>query len=173
MMRLQVDYIDLYLVHWPNEAILLQETMSAMEDLVKQGMVRAMIIAMFLAIGVGAIPAQAYYDLRVDEEPLAHPEPVGPYLSPALRKAGRGVSNLIGGWLEIPLNIQQYTRRYDIGGGFFTGLAYGVVKGLNRTFIGVYEVATFFVPIPADFQPILPTLEYYDKVKKRPALLLE
>ena len=38
--RLKTDYLDLYLVHWPNETIPLSETMPAMEELVKQGLVK-------------------------------------------------------------------------------------------------------------------------------------
>ncbi|MHA1627323.1 MAG: aldo/keto reductase [Candidatus Asgardarchaeia archaeon] len=37
--RLKTDYIDLYLVHWPNPNIPLRETMKAMEKLVEDGMV--------------------------------------------------------------------------------------------------------------------------------------
>ena len=38
--RLQIDTIDLYQLHWPNNYIPLSETMKAMEELVKQGKVR-------------------------------------------------------------------------------------------------------------------------------------
>ena len=38
--RLQVDYIDLYLVHWPNPNIPLKETVNALEYIVEQGFTR-------------------------------------------------------------------------------------------------------------------------------------
>jgi len=38
--RLNVKYIDLYIIHWPNEAIPLRETMRAMERLYKEGKIR-------------------------------------------------------------------------------------------------------------------------------------
>ncbi len=38
--RLNTDYIDLYLVHWPNPSIPLKETMKAMEKLVEIGLIR-------------------------------------------------------------------------------------------------------------------------------------
>ena len=38
--RLQTDYIDLYQLHWPDGETPLEETMSALDDLVKQGKVR-------------------------------------------------------------------------------------------------------------------------------------
>ena len=38
--RLQTDYVDLYQVHWPDEETPLEETLSALTDLVHQGRVR-------------------------------------------------------------------------------------------------------------------------------------
>ncbi|MCB8979944.1 MAG: aldo/keto reductase [Ardenticatenaceae bacterium] len=38
--RLQTDYIDLYQVHWPDEETPLEETLSALTDLVRAGKVR-------------------------------------------------------------------------------------------------------------------------------------
>ncbi len=37
--RLQLSYIDLYMIHWPSDSIPLKETMKAMESLVKEGLV--------------------------------------------------------------------------------------------------------------------------------------
>jgi diketogulonate reductase-like aldo/keto reductase len=38
--KLRIERIDLYQLHWPNSAVAIEETMSAMEDLVDQGKVR-------------------------------------------------------------------------------------------------------------------------------------
>ena len=104
-----------------------------------------------------AVPPQD----RVDEA-------MGRYnLHPAFAKLGRGTANTLGGWMELPLNIQQrYTER-DTAGSLFTGVAYGVFKGLVRTGVGLYEVVTFFLPYPEEFAPILPTLEYFRKPSTR------
>ena len=94
-------------------------------------------------------------------------EAMGRYnLHPVLTKLGRGVSNLAGGWLEIPVNMHQHYTEHDTVGSLLTGAAYGIVKGLVRTSVGAYETVTFFLPYPENYAPILPTLEYYDNAKR-------
>ena len=101
-------------------------------------------------------------------------EVMGRYnLHPAFQKLGRGLSNALAGWMELPVNVQERYSRSDTGGSFFTGVAYGLVKGVVRTAVGVYETVTFFLPYPENFAPILPTLEYFQKTSKRQPLPLE
>jgi 2,5-diketo-D-gluconate reductase B len=45
--RLGTDYLDLYLVHWPNDEIPLEETMDGMLYLVEEGMVRSVGVSNF------------------------------------------------------------------------------------------------------------------------------
>lgn len=45
--RLQTDYIDLYLVHWPNPDISLDETMRALERLLDEKIIRAIGVSNF------------------------------------------------------------------------------------------------------------------------------
>jgi putative exosortase-associated protein (TIGR04073 family) len=92
---------------------------------------------------------------------------------PAFHKLGRGLANGLFGWLEIPLNVGQRMSSGDTGGSFFTGLAYGLTKGVARTAVGVYETATFWLPYPEEFAPILPTLEYFKKSGRRRPLPFE
>lgn len=44
---LNTDYVDVYLVHWPDSNTPLEETMRALDDLVKQGKVRAVGVSNF------------------------------------------------------------------------------------------------------------------------------
>lgn len=94
-------------------------------------------------------------------------------LQPAFVKLGRGLSNLFGGWLEIPLNLHQRYSPQDTAGSLFTGAAYGIVKRLVRTGVGAYEAVTFFLPYPGQFAPILPTLEYFQRAPRRKPLPFE
>jgi len=45
--RLDTDYLDLYLVHWPNDSIALEQTMEAMQKLVDDGGVRSIGLSNF------------------------------------------------------------------------------------------------------------------------------
>ena len=80
-------------------------------------------------------------------------------LYPAAAKFGRGVTNVLTGWLEIPIHMQKYYVPNDTGTSLFTGASIGFIKGVIRTAVGAYETASFFLPYPEDFAPILPPLE--------------
>lgn len=60
--RLGTHYLDLYLVHWPNDEIPIEETMEAMDTLVEQGRVRSVGVSNFdvnrlqEAIDASAVP---------------------------------------------------------------------------------------------------------------------
>ncbi|BBG23616.1 aldo/keto reductase [Sulfuracidifex tepidarius] len=45
--RLDSEYIDLYLIHWPNQEVKIEETMKAMEKLVEEGTVRCVGVSNF------------------------------------------------------------------------------------------------------------------------------
>lgn len=131
-------------------------------------LVRTSIIGLILIVGFGSPSGFAQPSSsgpggsdRVDELMTSY------NLHPALQKLGRGVSNFLGGWLEFPLNIQSRYTEADTAGSLFTGAAYGVVKGVVRTGVGLYEVVTFFLPYPEQYAPILPTLEYFRATGKR------
>ncbi len=76
-------------------------------------------------------------------------------ISKMFTKLGRGLVNVLTGWIEIPKNVAKEWRQTDP----FTGLIVGCIKGLGwgigRTLAGVYEVFTFPFPIPRDYKPIM------------------
>lgn len=76
-------------------------------------------------------------------------------LGKMFHKLGRGVTNILFGWIELPRNIAREWRRSDP----FTGTIVGTFKGIGwtiaRTFVGVYEVISFPFPVPNDYVPIM------------------
>ena len=94
-------------------------------------------------------------------------------LQPAVSKLGRGLANLLGGWLEIPYTIDQHYTASDTAGSMFTGAGHGIVRAVMRTGVGLYETVSFFIPYPENFEPILPTLPYFDKRNRTKRLPLE
>jgi putative exosortase-associated protein (TIGR04073 family) len=127
-----------------------------------------------LVVGIGTTSAWAD-----DGAPMAGgrdrvDEMMGRYnLAPAFSKLGRGVSNALLGWLEVPLNVHKHYTTSDTVGSGLTGAAVGLFKGAVRMGVGVYETVTFFLPYPEQYAPILPTLEYFQKTTKRKPLPLE
>jgi len=62
--KLGTDYLDLYLIHWPNPAISLRETLDAMAKLKREGKVRNIGVSNFSAYQLSAAH-------HVSEEPIA------------------------------------------------------------------------------------------------------
>lgn len=71
------------------------------------------------------------------------------------RKLGRGVANVVTAPLE--LIRKPYLVGEEEGGfaGITVGLAQGVKAMAMRELAGLYEVATFCLPIPKEFQPLV------------------
>ncbi|MEA1930268.1 MAG: aldo/keto reductase [Euryarchaeota archaeon] len=62
--RLGTDYLDLYLIHWPNPAVSLRETLSAMARLVEEGLVRNIGVSNFTAY-------QLMFARQISDVPIA------------------------------------------------------------------------------------------------------
>ena len=88
-------------------------------------------------------------------------------LNLAFDKLGRGVTNLLFGWLEIPSTIQKRYNTTDTGTSLLMGAVIGLFRGLMRTGVGAYETVTFLLPYPEDFAPIMPSLDYFDSGQRK------
>jgi len=82
------------------------------------------------------------------------------YAQEPLTKLGRGISNATLGFLELPMNIQSVGKESGIGPAISYGLLKGAGRAILRTFLGIYETATFWIPIPDNFEPILTNPEF-------------
>ena len=68
-----------------------------------------------------------------------------------IHKAGRGLVNVLTGWIEIPKQLHLGTQEENP----VTGVAFGLVKGVGlavlRLGVGAYEAVTFPLPYPKVF----------------------
>ena len=72
------------------------------------------------------------------------------------RQLGRGVSNLLIGWLEIPKNMHRVTQESGGVAGATTGFFAGVWRGGVREVVGVLEIVTFPMGWPPIVEPEFP-----------------
>lgn len=71
--KLRTDYVDLLLLHWPNDSVPLQETMGALESLREQGMVRN--------VGVSNFPSNLVREASEHGQVFANQVEYHPFLS--------------------------------------------------------------------------------------------
>lgn len=77
------------------------------------------------------------------------------YAQDPAKKLGRGLANVLTGWIELPKNIYDTSVEENPLAGLTIGLAKGVGMTIVRTGAGIYEVVTFPFPIPEDYGPVL------------------
>lgn len=75
------------------------------------------------------------------------------YISTSSEKLVTGVVNAATGIVELPKNIILTTQRDTIAHGMTFGLVSGVMHTVARTVIGVFDVATFWIPTQPSIQP--------------------
>ena len=87
------------------------------------------------------------------------------YCQSPMKKLGRGFCNVVTFPFELPEQIQRVNNQ----DGPMAGWTYGLIKGLCmmgvRAMVGVYEVATFPIPLPKDYKPILTDPEFFFEEK--------
>jgi len=72
-----------------------------------------------------------------------------------LHKLGRGIVNTFTGILEVPKRIAQVWRDTDPVTGAVVGTIEGLGWAVARTATGVFDVVTFPIPIPANYEPLM------------------
>ena len=71
------------------------------------------------------------------------------------RKLSAGVTNVLTCWAEVPQTVIEVSRDRNPVLGVLWGPVKGAVLGAGRFFAGWYDMLTFLIPVPKDFQPIL------------------
>lgn len=110
----------------------------------------AVVVILALLAASAPVAAQVYYDPLLDV-----PRPTG--LELALTKLGRGFSNIMLGWAEIPVAFDRGVKR-GRPLGYLLGVApvLGAARAFMRTSTGVFEVVTFpFTDRTVNYRPVL------------------
>ncbi len=123
-----------------------------------------------LVSGSSTSPVTAFNEPLFAEGVSASPASVAPILSSvaparapgmpmdgrkAMEKLGRGLINLITGWVEVPKRMDETNKRSSLGPALTIGLLRGLGHGFVRTTAGAYEIVTFPFPAPPDYRPIV------------------
>lgn len=69
-------------------------------------------------------------------------------------KLGRGMTNLLTGAGELVIQVIASQPGHDPLTGTFTGLFRGVFFTVARELTGVYEVLSFPIPVPKNYEPL-------------------
>lgn len=79
-----------------------------------------------------------------------------------IHKAGRGLLNVLTGWIEVPKQIRLGMQEANP----VTGIGRGLIKGLRLTLlrggVGLYEAVTFPFPYPKDYASPYEPMELSD-----------
>lgn len=68
-----------------------------------------------------------------------------------IHKMGRGVVNVLTGWIEIPKRVHLGAQQDNAVVGVGRGLLDGAGMGLLRVGVGLFEAVTFPIEYPKDF----------------------
>jgi putative exosortase-associated protein (TIGR04073 family) len=88
------------------------------------------------------------------------------YAGNPVEKLGRGLANVGTSPLEIPKTMGQVQEEKGIFAGWTLGVLQGLVNTVKRAGVGIYEVVTFPIPFPRDYEPILEDPEFF--LQKKP-----
>ena len=76
-------------------------------------------------------------------------------------KLGRGICNMV----TFPLEIPEQMSRVNNSDGPFAASTVGVLKGIGwaigRACVGIFETATFMLPGPKNYEPVMKDPEYF------------
>jgi putative exosortase-associated protein (TIGR04073 family) len=77
------------------------------------------------------------------------------YLNGMVTKLGRGIANVATCPLELVRTPTLVGRQQGYVAALTVGISQGVWRTAQRGAVGLFEVATFFVEIPDNFEPIM------------------
>ena len=75
-------------------------------------------------------------------------------------KLTRGAANLADALVEVPGTMMRKSSNEGVLLGLTVGMVEGVFNTIKRALAGSWEVATFPIPVPENYEPILPDPEF-------------
>jgi putative exosortase-associated protein (TIGR04073 family) len=78
-----------------------------------------------------------------------------------MTKLGRGVANMVTFPLEVPEQICRTNNSDGPVAGYTVGVLKGFGMAIGRACVGIYEAATFLIPYPKGFKPVMKDPEYF------------
>lgn len=73
----------------------------------------------------------------------------------AIDKLRRGLVNCGTGWIELFTTVRRHSDENGYAAGVLFGIPAGIARALWRTGVGVYETATFPIPLPRYYRLIM------------------
>ena len=116
--------------------------MRTMKRTLSQGGLAALMLLVCVSV--------AYADL-----PISSPYADTDYVHGSGRKLGRGLANVLFGWVDIFKGVQEVDQENGLIAASTYGPIYGIGKALERSAAGVYEIVTFPIPVSGNFEPII------------------
>ena len=86
----------------------------------------------------------------------------GAWAQDPIHKMGRGIVNVLTGWIEMPRQMQLGSRETNPLVGASMGLAKGVGLTILRMGVGAYEAVTCPIPYPGHFDSPYQQMELPD-----------
>ena len=71
------------------------------------------------------------------------------------RKLQRGFLNIALCPIEISHELSKEVRNDTVPPSWIAGLCRGSIYAVGRALVGVYEIVTFAIPLPAHYKPVL------------------
>lgn len=89
------------------------------------------------------------------------------YAGDAMEKLGRGTANVATCAFELPQSMGETCEEKGPFAGFTWGVFDGIVNVVKRAAVGAYEIATFALPIPRNYEPIVKDPEFFLQPEER------
>jgi len=124
---------------------------------------------------VGISPAHAAFKPKPTTNATAGKDP---YMQPlrhqksadAFTKLGRGLTNIIEGPFELYAQTVLASPKTETVYAFFTGVTRGLAMFVVREFVGIYDIVTFPIPVPKNYQPLIQPATTFTDFSQRLAI---